>query len=484
MKTPVIAYFIFAFFSLAACSKPQEEGPKLPVVKTLNYTALSHEAVKVTGWIETAGTAPVSGEGICYGTVPSPTIDSPHIGTALTDTFTAVVGKLKPLTQYYFRAYALNAAGIAYGNELSFKTPQDPDLIDPSETIYISGGRLNGLIAMDALTGTIKWRVTINNNGCASPIFTANKVIVQDPDNNLYAFDQNGKAQWMTTLSGTLLNIYSLAPDAPLAHNGVIFTKTIDYVSAVEAATGKIIWEFNAPGAIDLANTPFFYDNNTIYLLSGYTFYAIDAITGKQKWSNHRPEQGIPMITGNRIYALGLNYNIDVIDALDGSLIWSSPQTPALMNSAQINVGYSRIFVVEGAVLDSATATINYPPLEAVNSWAGTQPDGLSPILEDSLAITTSAIHNPFTGKVITRLPAVRVIGCSYANHVVYYETDVYERPDNALGRHYYCDVAALDVRTGTLLWSQAIENAFFYDVEPCIVSKSGICRRGGFVFN
>ena len=65
----------------------------------------------------------ISVSGVCYDTIPSPTIN----GNRTTDGYesgfyVSILSNLKPSKTYYVRAYATNSAGTAYGNELSFTT--------------------------------------------------------------------------------------------------------------------------------------------------------------------------------------------------------------------------------------------------------------------------------------------------------------------------------------------------------------------------
>jgi hypothetical protein len=62
--------------------------------------------------------------GVCWSTTPTPTIESSNKiseGAGRGAFFRELTG-LTPNTKYYVRAYAINSAGIAYGNEVSFTT--------------------------------------------------------------------------------------------------------------------------------------------------------------------------------------------------------------------------------------------------------------------------------------------------------------------------------------------------------------------------
>ena len=71
----------------------------------------------------TDGALSITDKGICYGTSPSPTVNSQKIscGTGLGD-FTCTLSNLRDSTVYYARAYAVNSKGIAYGEQVSWRT--------------------------------------------------------------------------------------------------------------------------------------------------------------------------------------------------------------------------------------------------------------------------------------------------------------------------------------------------------------------------
>ncbi|MBC7454816.1 MAG: hypothetical protein H7335_14150, partial [Massilia sp.] len=79
------------------------------------------------GTIDSIGGTSVIARGICWNTNPHPTIanrkTSNSIGTGI---FTSSLSGLVANTIYYVRAYATNAAGTNYGNEILFKTLPAP----------------------------------------------------------------------------------------------------------------------------------------------------------------------------------------------------------------------------------------------------------------------------------------------------------------------------------------------------------------------
>ncbi len=79
----------------------------------------------------------ITEKGFCWNTEPNPTADNNIIpagsGPAA---FEATITGLTPGTLYYVRAYAENAAGINYGEDLEFKTPPAPLVDDRNDKVY------------------------------------------------------------------------------------------------------------------------------------------------------------------------------------------------------------------------------------------------------------------------------------------------------------------------------------------------------------
>lgn len=97
--------------------------PQVPTVSTAALYSITQTDAVSGGNISSDGGAAVSGRGVCWSTAPHPTVsDSKTSDGAGSGTFTSSVSGLTAGTRYYLRAYAVNSAGTAYGNEVSFTT--------------------------------------------------------------------------------------------------------------------------------------------------------------------------------------------------------------------------------------------------------------------------------------------------------------------------------------------------------------------------
>lgn len=101
------------------------------------------------GTITDDGGGPIMMRGICWATSASPTIanEKTDDGTG-SGKYTSSISGLVPATTYHIRAYAINSAGIAYGNDLSFSTSAlvpsltTADITGLRQTRAISGGNI------------------------------------------------------------------------------------------------------------------------------------------------------------------------------------------------------------------------------------------------------------------------------------------------------------------------------------------------------
>ena len=95
----------------------------LPTVTTTAASNISDSSAVSGGNVTDSGGLTVFARGVCWDTATNPTISDSHTtdGTGL-GTFNSNITRLLPNTTYHVRAYATNAAGTAYGAEITFLT--------------------------------------------------------------------------------------------------------------------------------------------------------------------------------------------------------------------------------------------------------------------------------------------------------------------------------------------------------------------------
>jgi uncharacterized protein (TIGR02145 family) len=100
-----------------------ESKVELPTVETTAIISISENSALCGGNVVADGGGSVTSRGVCWNTSGSPTTaNSKTVNGMGVGIFTSSLFGLTPNTTYYVRAYATNAVGTTYGNQLSFKT--------------------------------------------------------------------------------------------------------------------------------------------------------------------------------------------------------------------------------------------------------------------------------------------------------------------------------------------------------------------------
>ncbi len=95
----------------------------LPTVQTSWVVGITTFTATCGGNVTSDGNAPVTARGVCWDTLPNPTVSGAHSSDSTgTGSFTSNMTGLADGTTYYVRAYATNSVGTAYGEEKTFST--------------------------------------------------------------------------------------------------------------------------------------------------------------------------------------------------------------------------------------------------------------------------------------------------------------------------------------------------------------------------
>ncbi|GAG76549.1 unnamed protein product, partial [marine sediment metagenome] len=92
-------------------------------IVTTDASLITHNSAMSGGNISDDGGSAVTARGVCWSTLPNPTISDEHTTDGSgTGSFVSSITGLLPVNTCYVRAYATNGAGTTYGNEISFTT--------------------------------------------------------------------------------------------------------------------------------------------------------------------------------------------------------------------------------------------------------------------------------------------------------------------------------------------------------------------------
>lgn len=145
-----VLFTISALLILSGCKKSDTPGsPSTPVKPTVTTTVESNitsTSAQTGGTISSDGGSSVTERGVCWSTVPTPTIADAKTtdGSGLGNFISTITG-LTANKLYYIRAYATNAVGTSYGNQITVLTSNGvPSLttqpIVVSNNKWITGG--------------------------------------------------------------------------------------------------------------------------------------------------------------------------------------------------------------------------------------------------------------------------------------------------------------------------------------------------------
>jgi uncharacterized protein (TIGR02145 family) len=117
--------------------------PIVPTITTNTITAITRTTAVSGGNISSDGGSVITGRGIVWNKTGNPVVGTDIIRTDASNTtgsFTLNLGNLNSGITYYVRAYATNAIGTSYGNQLTFTTQPVLDTIgNQYTTITING---------------------------------------------------------------------------------------------------------------------------------------------------------------------------------------------------------------------------------------------------------------------------------------------------------------------------------------------------------
>ena len=273
----------------------------IPNISTTNITSLLFNSAVSGGNITNDGGSPVTARGVVWNIATAPTItlttkttDSSGIGS-----FVSKVQPLIPAKQYYVRAYATNANGTAYGNEITFTTSTTIPTIETTDLSAIttnsatSGGNITNDGGSAVTSRGVVWgtstgpTVTLTSksiDGTGTGLFTS-KVINLTNGNTYYvrayATNANGTAygnEFTFKALPSLSNIVTTSVTS-ITSNSAISGGTISNNGGDPITARGIVWSTTSNPTVALTTKTSdgtgtgSFTSNAISLNPGTTYY-------------------------------------------------------------------------------------------------------------------------------------------------------------------------------------------------------------------
>ena len=169
----------------------------VPTLTTTSISSITQNSAAGGGNITGDGGSTVTARGICWNTSHNPTITNSKTSNGLgTGSYTSALISLTANTTYYVRAYATNANGTAYGNEISFMTAASSagNIMTDAD-----GNTYNAVTIGTQVWITENLKTTKYNDGTA---------IANITDDAAWQNDTNGAYSWYNNDAPTFKNVY------------------------------------------------------------------------------------------------------------------------------------------------------------------------------------------------------------------------------------------------------------------------------------
>ncbi|MGD0582981.1 MAG: fibrobacter succinogenes major paralogous domain-containing protein [Bacteroidales bacterium] len=231
MKTPYFLLLIITLVLIPGCKKKVGE---VPAVQTVAPDFYSSKMVTLGCRVTSDGGTPILDCGLYFSMSAGADITGQKFSMGSdTGFFAGQVTGLTAITPYFVKAYATNAAGTTFGQEITFTTP--PFLIDIDQNVYST-----------VIIGSQTWmgknlQVAHFSNGDPIPTTTPETLDISSDENSpLYFWDANGDPA-ATVIYGSLYTWYAVTDTRNVCPTGWHVPSDVEW-SQLENAVGGYLY--------------------------------------------------------------------------------------------------------------------------------------------------------------------------------------------------------------------------------------------------
>ncbi len=225
------------------------------------------------------------------------------------------------------------AATHLHGAIPAGETMPDPFDVYLSSPVVWNGGVYFGsgdgnVYALDAMTGSLKWKFQTGDVVHSSPAIVDGKLYIGSWDSYFYALDAaTGKESWRfkTEEDAEIHNQVGIQSSATVADGVVYFGCRDSNLYAVDAVTGRQRWSYSNKGSW-VIGSPVVHNGKVYFATSEpATFHILNAADGSpvNETDFQWPFFASPSIAGDTLYLAGQNGKLIAIDLISNKQLWT-----------------------------------------------------------------------------------------------------------------------------------------------------------------
>lgn len=238
-----------------------------------------------------------------------------------------------------------------------------------SESVVYFGSSDSCVYAVNAKTGSIKWKFKTQGSVHASPTLYKGTIYIGGWDTYLYAINaKTGREQWKFKTGGQTA-MSGIQASATVENDVVYFGARDAHLYALSAGNGTLLWKYDAAGSWIISSAVLNKTKDLLYVgtSDSYLFLALNAKTGEEKYrfKTNGYVFGTPAVTGRTAYIGDFTGNFYSLDLASNGTRWNRFSTEgrnanaeAILKKDTLNFAYAAsggdlsVYAVNKKVMD------------------------------------------------------------------------------------------------------------------------------------